>query len=136
MRKVKYALLLIIILALYNCENDGNYANNGELIGNYGNAVSADTVWIFERTSGLVANEYGFAFKPGNVFIERKNTGWCATPPIAYGDFEGTWHQEDSIINISVEFWGGTANLKWQIISLDKNKLTIYKVSEEYISRE
>ena len=53
-------------------------------------------------------NQYGFVIRPNGGFVERKNVGFCGTPPISYGDFQGTWNLiEDSKLAISVDFWGG-----------------------------
>lgn len=65
-------------------------------------------------------------------FIERKNSGWCGTPPVSYSDFEGNWSINDSLLNVSVAYWGGLADYQWKIISLDDKRLTIVVVSQEY----
>lgn len=104
------------------------YYESEKLIGYWTNPQLNDTLWTFERTNRLADNQYGFAFKPKHVFIERKNSGWCATPPIAYSDFDGTWSQNDSIVNISVGYWGGKMDYQWKIIWVDKEKLSVYKI--------
>lgn len=68
------------------------------------------------------------------MFIERKNAGWCGTPPIAYADFNGSWAKNDSLIDITVDYWGGVANYHWKIISIDNNNLILCKLKEEYHS--
>jgi hypothetical protein len=40
----------------------------------------------------------------------------------------------DSIINVSVDYWGGLADYEWKIISIEMNKLTVLKLKEEYHS--
>jgi len=64
------------------------------------------------------------------------DTGWCGTPPIAYSDFDGTWNKKDSVIKITVAYWGGLADYQWKVISVDNNNLTIYRLKEEYHSKE
>jgi len=34
----------------------------------------------------------------------------------------------------SVGYWGGLSDYQWKILSIDKNKLTIKKLKEEYHS--
>ena len=69
----------------------------------------------------LKKNAYGFGFKTGHSFVERKNEGWCGTPPVTLKDFQGTWAKHDSLIDINVPYWGGTAHYQWKIISLDNS---------------
>lgn len=91
-----------------------------------------DTVFTVDRSYSLIDNAYGFAFKSDGVFVERKNAGWCGTPPITYADFEGTWTVVDSKIIITVAYWGGTADYQWKIISIDSKELKIAVLSQEH----
>ena len=100
------------------------------------NQETSDTIYTYERSSSLKEGDYGFAFNDGGVFIERKNIGWCGTPPISYGDFEGIWSLQDSIIDITVDFWGGTADLKWKVILLDEQKLSVTWLDQEFNYQE
>ena len=134
MSKMKNLLWLLLPLLLISCQEDQELLiqNSDELMGSWTNQVVNDSIMEFTKAGSLKDNEYGFEFKPNQVFIERKNSGWCGTPPISYADFEGTWQRQDSILIITVDYWGGTADYKWEIISVDENNLKIYKVSEEY----
>lgn len=126
-------LLFFSIVTMIACENNVPIIDDSDLlIGYWVNPVANDSTTTFERASSLLDNNYGFAFKSGQVFIERKNSGWCGTPPISYADFEGTWTKTGSIIDITVGYWGGLADYEWKIVAIDKNNLTIYKISEEY----
>jgi hypothetical protein len=117
-----------------SCEkNDDIYIFSEELlIGYWVNLQMNDTLYTFDRSDQLKENEYGCGFKTGGIFIERKNSGWCGTPPITYDNFEGAWVRNDSIINIFTRYWGGTADYRWKIIHVDSHKLKISKLSEEY----
>jgi hypothetical protein len=136
---MKYLILtplaIFIILAFsVSCEksDDEKTMDVEQLIGHWINPVYTDTVLRFEKANSLKDNDYGISFKTDQVFIERKNSGWCATPPITYADFDGTWSRHDSILNITVGYWGGTADYQWKILAIDNNHLTIYRVHEEY----
>lgn len=107
-----------------------------KLIGVWVNAVAVDTLWRFERTSALQDTAYGFSFQSDNLFIERKNSGWCGTPPISYENYKGTWTTNDSVISINVGYWGGTADYQWKLISVDDKYLTVCKMKEEYHQKE
>ena len=63
--------------------------------------------------------------------IERKNIGWCGTPPITYGNYDGNWQEQESILNINTSYWGGSASYQWGVIS-DNNQLVVLRITEEY----
>jgi hypothetical protein len=81
---------------------------------------------LLERSSGLDPSKYGFTLRENGEFIERKNAGWCGTPPITYDNFEGTWVAlSDSLLEITVGYWGGTMNYQIRIVSLEQDLLAI-----------
>jgi hypothetical protein len=136
MKNLNKLVLFIAMLVLIACEKNDESINNDsvKLIGNWINPVAIDTVWKYQKASSLRNNDYGFSIKSNQLFVERKNAGWCETPPISYADFDGTWEMNDSIINITVAYWGGLLNYQWKIISIDNRNLTIYRLKEEPIS--
>ena len=74
----------------------------------------------------LEDNHYGFIIKKDGTFIERKNLGGCGTPPISYGNYEGSWSEiSDDILEIDVGFWGGVTTYKIQILSVNDSELKI-----------
>ena len=134
MSAMKNLIWLLFPLLLFSCEKEPELLlqNSDELVGCWTDRVVNDSIMEFSKVESLIDNAYGFEFKQGQIFIERKNSGWCGTPPIAYADFEGTWQRQDSLLIITVDYWGGTADYKWEISSVDENSLEIYKMSEEY----
>jgi hypothetical protein len=133
MRVRNIILLIFSILFLISCDNnDGFNINSDLLVGSWINEQRKDTLKTYDRADNLKDKEYGFIFRSDGIFIERKNAGWCGTPPISYEDFEGTWIKNDSIISITAGFWGGLAAYQWKIILIDKSNLTITASSEEY----
>jgi len=129
-------ILFFSLIVLVSCEkNEPVVMNESEkLIGSWVNPVMIDTLWKYQRVATLKDNDYGMSFKEGQLFVERKNAGWCGTPPVAYDDFDGTWTKNDSVINITVAYWGGLVSYQWKVISVDKDNLVIYKMKEDYQS--
>ena len=71
----------------------------------------------FSRSEEFNPDRYGFTFHKDGSFTERKNSGWCGTPPIAYDNFEGSWKPlSDTLIDITVAYWGGTLTYQMQIV--------------------
>ncbi len=121
----------IFPIVLLSCKKDDirNENNLNDLIGSWVDPSYNENQIEFEKSAELKDNEYGFTFMADGEFIERKNSGWCGTPPISYADFDGTWMINDSIINITVAYWGGEIDYRWKIVVLHDKKL---KVIEEY----
>lgn len=133
----KILLLFMFSFLFFSCKKTTSEPFNKEtnlLIGNWKNQIINDSIFIFTRTSVLIENEYGFTFKPNNQFVERKNTSWCGTPPVTFNDYQGIWAGNDSIINITVAYWGGLADYQWKIISVDNHNLKVYKIKENFRS--
>jgi len=85
-----------------------------------------DDVFWLDRSEQLDPFKYGFTINDDGTFIERKNAGWCGTPPISYDNFEGTWEAvSDSLLEITVGYWGGTMTYQIRIVSLDGDNLAI-----------
>lgn len=123
------ALYVLLVIFIFACENhsESNTKNPDLLLGYWVDPIFTDSTTTFKKATTLKENEYGIVFQPGKLFIERKNSGWCGTPPVAYADFEGTWSRNDSIIKITVGYWGGLVDYKWVIYSLDEKNLILVK---------
>ncbi len=127
-------IILLFAFSIMACEqnNENAAANDDFLIGSWYNPQYNDSIVTFERSGGLVDNEYSFSFNEDKTFIERKNAGWCGTPPISYADFDGIWSKNDSTIEINVDYWGGTADYTWKLVSIDATNLKIIFLEEDY----
>lgn len=138
MKALFYFLFIFSFIVLVSCNEDNslNINNSDAIIGNWINPVAIDTLTRFERSDTLKSNDYGFSIKKEQKFIERKNAGWCGTPPISYADFNGTWTMNDSTINITVDYWGGVASYEWKLIDIDNIYLTIWVAKTEFPTGE
>jgi hypothetical protein len=127
------SLIVLSFFLLSACEkNDTPLDGNEILIGNWINPQTNESTITYDRSLRLQDNNYGFTINQNGKFTERKNAGWCGTPPVSYADFEGNWSRNDSLMNITVGYWGGLADYKWKILSLDDKRLTIVIISQEY----
>ncbi len=126
----KMLLILVFIISLTSCKN--KIENHDLLIASWVEDKIDDSITTYKNVRELDEDNYGFTFKPDGIFIERKNSGWCGTPPISYDNFEGTWVRKDSILKIETTYWGGQIDYKWQILSLNNNELKIILLEREY----
>lgn len=126
-RIVKAAsLLLVPVLLFSSCKKDKDPQGN----------PSITKTWVFEKYENDIA-EYsaasqlnnekaGYIFKSNGQLVERANSGWCGTPPIAYSNYDGKWNLvNDSKIDIKGKFWGGDKNYGIEIVSVTASTLRI-----------
>ena len=129
-------VMILLVISLYACENA---EDNIEILGTQADIVGTwvengyvEDLTVLERADVFDADKYGFTLNPDGTFREHKNAGWCATPPITYENYKGEWQAlSDSIIEITVGFWGGTMSYLMHIVSLDADTLKIRFEFEE-----
>ncbi|HBC78188.1 MAG TPA: hypothetical protein DEO60_13680 [Bacteroidales bacterium] len=127
--------LIIICTLLFisiGCSKDNIQIDPGNLLigtWNYSDYNENDNVFI--RSNEFTEN-HCYKFNSDGTMTEKKNSGWCGTPPISYAEYPGTWNIiNDTLIQISVGYWGGNTKYKLDIQSLDPNFLKVSYVSEE-----
>lgn len=127
-------LVLLCSFMLLGCEEyeEPITQQTQMLIGNWISPDYNDTLVTFKRSNNLIEQKYGLAFKDEGVLLERKNAGWCGTPPIFFADFDGVWSVSGSNIIINVAYWGGSADYNWKIVTMNKDRLTIARIEEVY----
>jgi hypothetical protein len=88
----KLFLIIILIGTLsYSCSKDKtNIDPNNLLIGVWNYSTYQDNAIVYTRN--LEFNDVNcYRFNADGSLVERKNSGWCGTPPISYADYDGTW---------------------------------------------
>lgn len=128
--KMKNIVFLVSIVMLISCSDDMQEAKmlgeNADIVGTWIENGYEDDVTLLERSAELDLTKYGFIISGDGTFTERKNTGWCATPPISYDNFDGHWVAlSDSLLEITVGYWGGTMTYQIRIVFLDHEELGI-----------
>jgi len=129
-----YLQIAFVVILFASCEKN-DYENPQSLIGcwtysEYSNNAEGKTVISFERASALLEDSDGIEFSKNGSLIERKNAGWCGTPPITYSNYSGEWSMQDENIVINVAYWGGMKHKVWKIIDVTNTTLKIEVLSE------
>lgn len=127
---MKKIFILLMAMLLISCEEElpesDALGENAGLLGTWIEQGNEENLTLLERGEKLNDAKYGFVFKEDGTFTERKNSGWCGTPPISYENFDGTWEAlSDSLIDITVAYWGGSMTYQMRIVSLDAEELKI-----------
>lgn len=138
MKKSLLFLVVILVAFLTSCQSDNELIPEDSelLVGHWVSPVYVDSLVLFTRADALKENDFGISFYKDDKLIERQNAGWCGTPPISFGNYNGTWSKNGDYVDISVDFWGGKASYKWKIVDINTKTLTIYKVNAEYVYKD
>ena len=125
------ALICGMVLMTGCKKQESDFEGFESIIGCWANPVYEYDIYpiaviCYERVKTLPANLPSIKFLSDGTLIERKNIGWCATPPVAYGDFSGKWQIENNNdIKIDVAYWGGMEQKTWKIINITNTSLSI-----------
>ncbi|MES2555789.1 MAG: hypothetical protein V4604_06550 [Bacteroidota bacterium] len=124
MKTIRFILAGAILIAFSSFTNAPK--TNDALIGTWIYSDSEDEAMSYKKVQSFKEDEGGIAFQSGGKLIKRQNVGWCGTPPIQYGNNDGTWKQtSDSTITISYAYWGGNVEEDWLIVQVSDKKMTI-----------
>lgn len=125
---MKNYLLFSFILVGYltvSCNNSTSPLNQG-IIGTWIDDGFEDNIRIFKRSNKLSNDQAGYIFNSDLSLVDRKNAGWCGTPPIAYKNYYGTWKWiSQDTLRIYTEYWGGLDTFKVNIIDIDEEYLKL-----------
>jgi hypothetical protein len=118
------SILPVLLVLMVSCSKDEiPFDPDNMLIGTWTYSAYEDEVWVFERKAEFTDN-ICYKFSPDGTVTERKNSGWCGTPPITYADYPGTWSiATDTLILVDVGYWGGTISYSMDIESVDSRYL-------------
>ena len=131
---VNRIILFFSILLVLGCDSDNNeiLEDSENLIGYWVDPVYDNSTITFIKANEFEDDNYGIVFKPNHKFAERKNSGWCGTPPISYAIYDGNWKKDGDLLNINVGYWGGKIERQWKIMSISDKKLIISVLKEDY----
>jgi hypothetical protein len=122
--------ILIVMIVMVSCEKDlmelEALGSNAAIVGTWIEDGQKGDTLLLQRNGAFDKEKYGFTINEDGTFIEHKNAGWCGTPPITYDSFDGTWEAvSDSLLDITVAYWGGVMTYQMRIVSLDVEELAI-----------
>jgi hypothetical protein len=128
------SILTLMIFIISACEQK-EPVPEASVIGVWEKPEYSDSLVTYKRATLLPQNDYSISFYADGSLTERKNSGWCGTPPIVYGNFDGTWHQNQEIIYYTAAYWGGTMDITWEIITVNSTELKV-KIIESEVHEE
>jgi hypothetical protein len=134
--KRTFLIFSVILIAIFSsCKQNVNAIDpQNPLIGtwvykNYEQIDSTQYAIVYERKIKFDENNPGFFFKVNNQLVERKNVGWCGTPPISYGEYNGSYTLNDKQITIESDGWNGKMISRYEVTSIDDKILKIKQLN-------
>ncbi|MBL7906735.1 MAG: hypothetical protein JNL22_17070 [Bacteroidales bacterium] len=128
MRNILSVLILVALLMLLgSCEKETpeTAVSEESLSGFWISPEYLDSMIVYQKADDFNDGP-GYEFKIGGSMIERKNAGWCGTPPITYDNYNGTYELlPDGNLEVVSPYWGGIIRTRYQIISINQRKLTL-----------
>ncbi len=118
-------LVFLIAASFISCEENSLIIDPADnLYGVWIYESSDSNFVIMKKAQNFDESKPGFSINKEGKFIERKNSGWCGTPPISYSNYEGEWNKKsDELFEVSVGYWGGIEQYQIKIISLTEIEL-------------
>ena len=131
MHGMRRLFILGIAALLISCEKQADIGldalgENAGIVGTWVQEKNKGDTLLLERALELDPDKYGFTINRDGTFIERKNNSVGNYWPVSYSNFEGTWEAvSDSLLEITVGYWGGTMTYQIRIVSLEADELAI-----------
>ena len=134
MRKIIFFFSILLTINVSSCKQNEDFIDpQNLLIGTwvYKDYVQIDSTQyaiVYERKAKFDDNNSGISFKVNSQLIERKNVGWCGTPPISYGEYGGNFYLKDKVITTNSDSWNGKILQRYEVISVDDKLLKIKRL--------
>ncbi|MGB1205017.1 MAG: hypothetical protein ACPG5B_05185 [Chitinophagales bacterium] len=135
MKALKIGIILLISFSLLSFSTHRKM--NKKIVGVWIFSDFQNAIYEYSKEKALVQNKGGFQFKKNGKMIIRQNIGWCGTPPISYGNNEGTWQKiGSSKISMQYKYWGGEIIEKWEIKCIGQQNMSVKVLDSKSIRRE
>lgn len=133
MRKI--ALILPPLLFLIGLTSlSSNNEETNKLVGVWVYSKYDNQISEFVKKQDFEKDQPGIQFEAGGKLVKRQNVGWCGTPPITYGNYDGHWKiNPDSSLTVKYDYWGGKIEENWEILFLSHRELNVKRLSYKTI---
>ncbi len=119
-------LFLISVIILLSCDDIPTTHSGNKYLGTWVFDSADSNITHLIRSTEFDNDKYGFSILEDNIFVERKNAGWCGTPPISYQNYTGEWKDKnETTLIIKVGYWGGITKYDLEIVSKTDGTLSV-----------
>lgn len=136
MKIIQNVLLVVGLLSCF-AFTEISIENDSDILGTWTHSKSDSEGSFYKKIEDFEKDKPGIKFLKNGKIIKRQNMGWCGTPPISYGNYDGTWKiEDDSKLTITYEYWGGTMEEEWAISNLSTDKMKISRIKHREIEKK
>ena len=130
--KPLFKTLFFIMLIISSCKKDEIKIDpNNLLIGTWNYSDYQDNAMVYIRSGKFIDNR-GYKFNSDGTVVERTFAGWCATPPVSYSNYQGTWSiLNDTLIQTAITYYDGLRPYRLAIKLVDSKSLKLTFVSDK-----
>jgi hypothetical protein len=128
--KRNFVIFIFISALISSCTKDEIKIDpNNPLIGVWNYSSQEENAVVFARSEAFT-NNLCYRFNADGTFIERNISGWCATPPVSYTDYLGSWTMlNDTLISVNVIYYDGKRTYKLDIEAVRTKTLKLVIIS-------
>jgi hypothetical protein len=128
----KTIVIISLLFIIGGCSKENMDLNpDNLLIGVWNFSEFRDNTYIYTRSNDFVDGPC-YKFNSDGTLTERKNSGFCGTPPISYADYTGSWSMiNDTLINVTSGYWGGTMTYMLDIELLNSESLKTILIPQD-----
>jgi hypothetical protein len=126
---------VIIVIFLFNfmisacSKNEIKIDKDNLLIGTWVYSHSTVDAYVYSRAQDFVQSP-GYRFNPDGTLIERNLSGFCATPPVSYSDYSGSWSiLQGNLIQINRTNYDGPKSYKLDIQLVNTDSLKVVPIN-------
>jgi hypothetical protein len=127
--KTIFQIFIFLAIILSSCTKEKIKIDpNNLIIGIWNYSDYSNNAMVFTRSEKFIDN-ICYKFNSDGTLIERNISGWCATPPVSYTDYQGQWAVlNDTLIQLNVTYFDGLRSYKLDVKSVDSNSLKIINI--------
>jgi hypothetical protein len=127
--KTIFQIFTFLVIVVSSCTKEEiKIEPNNPLVGTWNYSDYSDNAMIFTRSEKFIDNRC-YKFNSDGTMLERNITGWCATPPVSYSDYQGRWAiLNDTLIQLNVTYFDGLRSYRLDVKLIDSNSLEVINV--------
>ena len=129
MKRVIFLIFLFSFMLSSCSKNEIKIDKNNLLIGTWIYSHSTVDASVYSRAQDFTQTT-GYRFNLDGTLIERNLSGFCATPPVSYSDYSGTWTiLKENLIQVNRTNYDGPKSYKLDIQLVTTDSLKVVPIN-------
>jgi hypothetical protein len=129
MKKVALLIFLFGCIMSSCSKNEIKIDKDNLLIGTWTYSHSTVDAYVYSRVQDFTQTN-GYRFNQDGTLIERNLSGFCATPPVSYSDYSGSWTiLKENLILVNRTNFDGPKSYKLEIELVTTDSLKVIQIN-------